>query len=321
MDLPEVKASKIELSEGTSIEISKEMPELPKIDKTQLFMDWFGSSTLAYQLAKKFPSDEPIPEDRVSSELEKRWEKAQEAAGILPCFRLPVRYGLKKENEFASVLSGRYMHLTIKKSTEESHGWIQYALNHEAQHVKYNDGVMNFFPTAASATTFYSGFALLSYKIKKVKTTQAKIAFVEALGIATLVATSLSVERYFGNKLKQKTCERRADIQGAYATRCFTCVDECAQEIKKDEQNCQQQLASINKSDNPESPENKKLKNRCKKSLEIRAGGNSPYLSSKELASIARDLERQGLICDYHKQEQKPQQSFLRQLFYKLKKI
>jgi hypothetical protein len=70
-----------------------------------------------------------------------------------------------------------------------------------------------------------------------------------------------------------KFCERRADLEAAYALKCDQCVQDRANDIKS----C--------------SPKDQELTTK------------NGYVSWEELEEIAQEHKRNGLMCDYHKKE------------------
>lgn len=137
-------------------------------------------------------------------------------------------------------------------------------LFHEAIHKKYND--LSFYEIL-STLSFLTSASCTYALLKQIHTIYSKPWYVR-WGITFLsgqIAIFLTCLKF------QKFTERRADIEGCYASGCYICVRNLALARKR----------LFEEEYNP-------LK-------------NNGYLFYDELEKIAQELEQEAKICEYHK--------------------
>ncbi len=160
---------------------------------------------------------------------------------------------------------------------------------HEAVHIKYNDVTTSLL---GSLTGFVGGLTsglcvVRTFKpVGKWKLLYPVFAFANARVITCLFG------RYY-----RKYGERRADIEGHYATGCHVCVHEKAEDVRRT-----LEIAHNLKEQKLKLPG--KLTDEQRRQAEYNACNYikniSDYLSSDENEQIASDLRRKNRVCSFH---------------------
>ncbi len=186
-------------------------------------------------------------------------ERAQCALCIAKHRQLPI----KKLNQASphapfvgAVAEANAVFVNEEKMNQRTHGGVYCVMCHEAVHVKYADNaVSDLLPLGVFILAWIGGCKVLkACNITRLrKTTSLAVA---------LVLSSYAVMQY------KHFMERRADIEGHYATQCSSCVRESAQNRKR----------SFEEENNP-----------------LRDMG---YLWANDLEKIAKDLGDKK--CSYH---------------------
>lgn len=205
-------------------------------------------------LASKGPSQAPL----APLELQQLGAEAQAAVGIPAERQLPIRQDLHEKYKGSDAYTtADAIYVTAKVLDEKtSYGYKRCVLYHEAIHAKYNDSAILIPIIGIPLATNTLAALLLFKKMHPQGTWKALYPLVALIGAFSGMLISGEFEPYH---------ERRADIEGCYATQCSACVYETAQPCSDDY---------------------------------ISSEG---YLSKKELIQIAHDLEQQGKLCDYHR--------------------
>lgn len=146
-----------------------------------------------------------------------------------------------------------------------AYGYQRFALYHEAVHKKNNDSS---FDTITELGTLITSGILCHHGLKWLNP-KGKSKLLHAMGI--IVPSIISM--YVVNSTYKKMYERRADIEGLYATNCAQCASEAAE--------CRKYMFET---------ENNPL-------------AHNGYLWPDEIKAIAQDLESQGKVCAHHKEK------------------
>jgi hypothetical protein len=203
-------------------------------------------------LASKCPSQAPL----APLELQQLGAEAQADVDIPLERQLPIRQNLQDKDHDANT-NPDAIYVTAKLLDEKtSYGYKRCVLYHEAIHAKYNDSAALIPVIGVPLATGIVGGLLLLKKMNPKGKLKLLYPLAALAGALSGILISGEYEPYG---------ERRADIEGCYATQCSACVYETAQPC----------------SDDYISPEG--------------------YLSKKELIQIAQDLEQQGKLCTYHR--------------------
>ncbi len=113
------------------------------------------------------------------------------------------------------------IYINEEKMEQRTYGTAYCTLCHEAVHVKYADNAASdLFPLAAFGLTWFGGCAAL------------KALNIVRLRKTASFAVAVALCYYVGMQYKQ-FMEKRADIEGHYATQCSSCVREHAQNRKR----------------------------------------------------------------------------------------
>jgi hypothetical protein len=122
---------------------------------------------------------------------------------------------------FGALAESDAIYVNEEKFDKATYGSVRCALCHEAVHVKYHDkvadGILEI--VALIGATIGAFLILKTYDIVRLRKT---LSFIIGLGISS--CASLQYHQFM---------ERRADIEGHYATQCSTCVYEHAQRRKQ----------------------------------------------------------------------------------------
>lgn len=244
------------------------------LSKKPLFgtiVDAFGSSTCMNYINKNMyaPFMEPVSRamfgDIVASDqYQVLGKEAQCAVGILENSQLPIKK-IPVTSIYASLVGALAqpdaIYINEEKLNDRPYGARRCALLHEAIHTKYHD-------MATHDVLWDLGWLISSvgtYKLLRWKyPQQSKILLGTSATIGNFVALSII-------SLKHKYyLERRADIEGHYASQCSACVQETADYRRK----------IFEQEHNP-----------------LR---NQGYLWANDLEKIAQELEQEHKLCSYH---------------------
>lgn len=192
-------------------------------------------------------------------------KEAQDALGIPLDHQVPV----KKLNPSspiaplaAAIAEPDAIYVNEEALQQRGYGAQRSVLFHEAVHRKYHDNSVDGIIELLTLTT--AGIA--THKLIKAIKPVGRFNFFHALGVivGSFTAASLTSAAF------HRHMERRADIEGHYATQCSLCVQESAVKRKQSFEN-----------------QNHPLR-------------NAGYLSAEELESIASDLKEQNKVCAFH---------------------
>lgn len=189
-------------------------------------------------------------------------KEAQYAVGIPKEYHVPIKKILPT-NPMAAFVSAlafpNAIYVNEQKLNEQPYGVKRCAVYHEAIHKKYND------MTIAPMLEFFMFFGTMYGVHKILKSLQLSTAL-HVLGVVTpgVIATMIVCSKNHHYR------ERRADIEGFYATQCATCVQEMATDRHQ------------------------------KFEIDSHPLRNEGYLWAHEINLIAQDLQQQNKICAYH---------------------
>ena len=204
--------------------------------------------------------------DPASSEYQKLGKEAQEVLQVPQDRHVPIKK-ISPDSIMAPLVAAlaepNAIYVNEEKLNKRSHGTKRCNLFHEAVHKKYNDSSSE--SVIEIGSFFGSGIAAHTL-INRIKP-QGRYKILHALGV---IAVGLGTDSFISTKYNRFR-ERRADIEGHYATQCFTCVEESAAHRK---QSFEQ--------------ENNSLK-------------NNGYLWTTDLEKIAHDLKTDNKLCTFHK--------------------
>ncbi|CAF1448257.1 unnamed protein product [Didymodactylos carnosus] len=215
-------------------------------------------------LARFYDHMKVFGNDLAASEYQELGKEAQCVLGIPEKYHVPIKKFPSSLTSFpiAALATPEAIFVNEVRLNQEAYGAKRCVMFHEAIHKKYNDVGFNLF--IKLVTLFGSGFLarkLLLY-FKPAISRWISYPAMSAIALITMCITARCYSYFI---------ERRAEIQGHYATGCSQCVQESAA------RRCR--LAEIDKNF---------LKN------------NGGYLLADTLAEIAEDLKAQGKLCSYH---------------------
>ena len=203
-----------------------------------------------------------------ASELyQKLAREAQQAVGVPKEWYIPI----KKIDAMsplipyvAAIIFSDALYVNEERLNNRSYGACRCILFHEAVHRKYNDRTVTVITKLAALV---GSAILMHYTIKAIKPVgRYKVLHGLADILTGLSASAVASTNYITYR------ERRADIEGHYATHCSQCVHESA---------AMRRVAF--------EQENNRLHY------------NNGYLSANELEMIAYELEQHNELCEYHK--------------------
>lgn len=224
----------------------------------------------------------PAPDD-----IQQLWQEAQAALGIPADRQVPIYYDASLVDVYAAAAANQIRVGDGAYDSSISYGVRRCNMFHEATHVKYNDH-------SSKSILWYGGQLGTFLSLNRLIRPQGKLGLL--LSIPSVVVGS-----YVGRAMQypyEAYYERRADIEGHYATQCHRCVTEKALEIK-DVRNYIHDAISIleAKTDRTEEQDNAlKISKKWLKDKER-------YLSAEENDIIAADLKRGNKVCAFHKNE------------------
>jgi hypothetical protein len=241
-----------------------------------------ATSNMAYRwnqlLERKLPGV-PARED-----IAQLGQEAQSTIGIPADKQVPIRYGAglryaAQAHANAIVVSDQFYDEAMC-----AYGVKRCDMSHESVHIKYNDDTFRAIPYLSSIFAAIGG-------TKKIINPKGRL---KLLYIPSLVAG-----HFIGGAIRgqyQNYFERRADIEGHYATQCHHCVTEKAEDIRDTRDFMHETIRWIEAKSEPTEGEVRGLK-MAKQWLESK----KPYLSVEENEIIAADLQRDNKVCAFHK--------------------
>lgn len=192
-------------------------------------------------------------------------EEAQYAVDIPEEYQVPIKK-MSPDNPIAKMvtcLTFPYaIYINEEKLNELSYGVQRCAVYHEAIHKKYND--MSFDNIIEWQMLFGAGYT--THKLLQIIKPRITPNFIHGI----LVITSAFSASYKASLAYHRYMERRADVEGCYATQCATCVQEAATHRRKRFEE-----------------ENHPFK-------------DNGYLQGYEMEIIAQDLRKECKLCEYH---------------------
>jgi hypothetical protein len=217
-----------------------------------------------------------------SEELQALGKEAQAAVGIPVCRHVPIQYvselNASAIAEINAILVGNELN-----DDRVAYGVKRCNMFHEAVHIKYHDDAFNGFLLFCS----FLGIPL------------ATKMFIKPLGkLKLLYVPSLLAGYYVGRAIQRQFenyRERRADIEGHYATQCHKCVAEKTEDIRYAHELAHDIIVRLDR--NPNLNEAQVYGLVCAKDwIEDRRR----YLSVEENEIIAAELKRDYKICAFH---------------------
>ena len=205
-----------------------------------------------------------------SKEFQDLGEEAQYMVGIPEESHVPIKK-IDPASPLAKIVGAiaepNAIYVGEEKLNERAYGCKRCALFHEAIHNKYNDLSTD---SVLGLITFV-GTSVFAYKaVKLLKLLENRPTLCLAASIIGCFASGFVSLKF------HKYIERRADIEGHYATQCYVCVKESSDQRKK----------SFEQDNNP-------LK-------------NNGYLWSADLEKISQDLKNENNICLFHHGKTEP---------------
>lgn len=225
--------------------------------------DKYVQNVIQQQMHKMIPYGNEL----ASSEYQVLGQEIQTKVGIPKNYQVPIKilspqYPMLKYVGAITETDGIY--LNKEKFDQAKFSNKRCLLFHEAIHKKYNDlSFGQILELLVFSSSTISTYALL----KKMDKIYSKPWYVR-WGIILLAGTIVNA---FSSIKYQKFIERRADIEGCYASACHVCVKDLALRRKE----------LFEEEYNP-------LK-------------NNGYLFYEELIKIAQELEQEAKLCEYHK--------------------
>lgn len=215
----------------------------------------------------KLPKLLPYGNEVASPEYQELGKEAQIAAGIPEEYHVPIKK-IPSTHLLApyvgAVAEPDAIYVNEEKLNQRPYGARRSALFHEAIHIKYNDMVSDYLLELVT----FAGVSAATHVFIKAFKPAGKYKFLHALAV---VFTGMGGSSYASSKYHYYI-ERRADIEGHFATGCPQCVHEAAQ----------QRRIIFEEEKSP-----------------LR---NNGYLGAVDLEKIAQELEEKNELCAFHAQ-------------------
>ncbi len=191
-------------------------------------------------------------------------KEAQSAVGIPEEYQVPIKK-MSPNSPLAQIAAGitfpHAIYINEEKLNEQPYGVQCCALYHEAIHKKYNDNTAD---SLLECISFFGTTYTAHKTLRKLTPKLPTIIRMLGAGGSGLFATYMVCKKY------HHYMERRADIEGCYATQCATSVEEVAVYRRKKFEE-----------------DNHPFK-------------NNGYLQAHEMEIIAQDLQKKNKICAHH---------------------
>jgi len=242
------------------------------------------------------PSGKPA-----SSEFQKLGKEAQYAVGIPEKKHAPIREkSYEIDGPSAEALEEAiYINKNTFENNETPYGVNRCNLYHEAVHIKYHDAI---FPDLLRLATRLTTSICAPFLVKMFKPQgKWKILYLVSVFPGDFVGKQLA-KKY--KQYYKQYYERRADIEGHYATQCHICVSDKARDIRGALSTAHKTLEMINSSRNREVLKNNKELLKYKRICEefIKNKAKAYYLSADDNEKIANDLKQENKICYFHRE-------------------
>jgi len=219
-----------------------------------------------------------------SEEMQLLGKEAQTAVGIPAERHVPIQY-ISGLDASAKALDNTILIGEEFMSDQTKYGVKRCNMFHEAVHIKYHDDEFN-------GALFLSSLLGTSLVTKMFVNPQGKLKLLYIL--------ALLVGHYLGRALQGKFesyRERRADIEGHYATQCYQCVTEKIEDIQDTYALANDIIARLDHNI-PLSEEQSYGLAYAKKWIESK----KRYLSIEENQMIADELRQCNRVCAFHEQ-------------------
>jgi len=231
--------------------------------KAMYLFDKYIQNAIQQQLHKITPFGNEL----ASAEHQLLGKEAQTAVGVPAEYQVAIKK-LSRQHPLikyiGAITETDGIYINEEQFNQLTYEAIRVLLFHEAVHKKYND-LSSF--TILRSGAFFSSIICIYSLLKRIDKFSSQ-AWLTQCGIT--YGLSL-IPSYFMLSKFQKFIERRADIEGAYASGCHVCVKQLALSRKW----------LFEEVYNP-----------------IKYNG---YLGYDELEKIVQELEQQSKLCDHHK--------------------
>ncbi len=242
----------------------------------------------------------PLPPEEAHPDLQKLGREAQLAVGIPEDKLVPIRLS----NDDVYQAGYNYIE-TPASGRRESYGIERCNMHHESVHVKYNDHTLRqlvVVPIAALAGLLSECFLIKRFN----PTGWRKIIY----PIFTLSSAPFLIGLPYN--IYTKYIERRADIEGHYATQCCMCVNEKVEQLDTELKTANNIMRGIEYAGDFDSYSQQLQESHNFPHKLIQTGvdeayqtiaktKNGHYLSIEENRQIAAELKRRNLVCDFQK--------------------
>ena len=186
-----------------------------------------------------------------------------------------------------------YINKDTFEDNEVPYGVKRCDLYHEAVHIKYHDYM---FRLLLRLATGLNTFICTSFLVKMFKPQgKWKILYLVPVFSGDFVGKQLA-------KKYTQYYERRADIEGHYATQCHVCVSDKAHDIREALSIAHKTLEVINSTRNRKVLKNNKKLSKNKRIFEEFIKSKTYYLSANDNEKIANDLKQENKICYFHRE-------------------
>jgi hypothetical protein len=252
-------------------------------------LDAIAQSQVVHQYNKFIANAFDLSGVPASDQMQILGAEAQTAVGILEERHIPIRYVQNLDAAARTTINA--IEIGINSYTDhDSYGVKRCDMFHEAIHAKYHDYL---FPSISLFGSWLTALAATKLLLNP------KGMF-KLLYLLTLIAGH-HVGRWI-QTMHKTYCERRADIEGHYATQCYRCVTEKAQNIKNVREsliNLIEEIEEIESRTDLSSAQDEL----CTKALTLAKNWletKKKYLTVEENETIAANLKQDNKLCAVH---------------------
>lgn len=275
----------------------------------------FCTNWLGEHIPDRYP-DAPL----ASKEIQQLGHQAQDDVGIPKERQAAIRV-FSREAIFIASFKNIYLssdqiagyHNNFSHFDFTQYGAFNSALHHEAVHIKYNDPTTGYLVHAIDRYLHTLTYHLAVQSLIRFATHTPGRFAIKPHTIGGLIALLLAEAHRVFREQFHIHVERRADIEGTYATSCATCAYQGAQVRQQILSNSRREIEVLQK----------KLKNSNALSIDVTSGETyedisselkylqqkflkveSRYISPQEMDLIAAYLKEKNELCDHHRAEQ-----------------
>jgi hypothetical protein len=241
-----------------------------------------ATSSAMHRFNQCFTKRIPLQGIPASEAMQALGKEAQIAVGIPADRQVPIQYVSELDASAtaetnAIIIGNEFIH------DKTAYGVKRCNMFHEAVHIKYHDHVFN-------GVLFSCSFLGIPFATKMFVRPRGKLKLLYLSAVLAGYYVGRAIQGQFENYR-----ERRADIEGHYATQCHKCVAEKVEDVRNTYELANDIITRLDHNANPNEAQVNGLAF-AKGWIEDK----KRYLSIEENETIAAELKRDNKVCAFH---------------------